>query len=181
MTIIVGKRGNSSSGGGGGGSEGYTKTYWFNSNDAATAITPITHIGGATNTYLTSDSLGVLTDAYNPDSKANLWDPSTNLFDFSSLKIGDTVELRIDINITNAAAQEINILLSLAEGTATPFELNIEHDYYKTASTSEQITAMYRIYIGADETRLGGARFRFTSLASSNITVNGWFYQITEV
>ena len=163
------------------GGSGFTKTYWFDANDAGTTASPIVHTGTATDTYLTNDVAGSSTTSYNPNSKDALWDAGTNKFNFTSLKIGDTVELRIDITITNAAAQEINLLMSLAEGSGSPYELNISHAYYKTASSSEQITALFRIYMGDETTRTGGARVRFTSLAASNITVNGWFYQITEV
>jgi hypothetical protein len=160
---------------------GFTKTYWFDANDTATTATPIAHVGGATNTYLTNNAIGSGTTSYNPDSKDALWDPATNKFDFTSLKIGDTVEIRVDINISNAAAQEVSLLMSIAESTASPYELNVAHAYYKTASSSEQVTALFRIYMGDETTRTGGARFRFSSLAASDITVNGWFYQITEV
>jgi hypothetical protein len=166
---------------GGGSGSSFTKTYWFNANDNATATTPITHTGSATGTYLTNNGLGSATTAYNPDSKAALWNPATNLFDFTSLKIGDTIEIRLDIIITNAAAQEINISISLAEGTAGARERNVVHDYYKTASTSEPITALYRLFIDDENMRTGGARFRFSSLDASSITVIGWAYQITEV
>ena len=166
---------------GGGAGSGFTKTYWFDANDVGTTASPIVHTGTATDTYLTNDAAGSGTTSYNPNSKDTLWKPGTNKFDFTSLKIGDTVELRIDVTITNAAAQEINLLMSIAEGTVSPYELNIDHTYYKTASSGEQLTALFRVYMGDETTRTGGARVRFASLAASNITVNGWFYQITEV
>lgn len=165
----------------GGSSTGFTKTYWFNANDVATTTTPITHGAGSATTFLTNDAAGPETAAYNPNSKANLWNPSTNKFDFTSLKIGDTIEFRIDVSIANAAAQEINLLISTAEGTATPRTRNVNHTYFKTASTGDQITAMYRLYIDDEDVRTGGARLRLTSIAATTIVVNGWFYQITEV
>jgi hypothetical protein len=158
-----------------------TQTYWFNISDAATTTTPITHGAGSTTTFLTNDGAGSGTTSYNPDSKAALWNTTTNKFYFSSLKIGDTVEYRIDIDIANAAAQEINIVMDLAEGTATPYSLNVNHTYFKTASAGDQITAMFRVYIGNEITRTGTARFRLTSIAATTIVVNGWFYQITSV
>ena len=160
---------------------GFTKTYWFDANDTATAATPISHGAGATNTYLTNNALGSFTNAYNPNSKDALWDPSTNKFNFTSLKIGDTVQFRIDINLSNAAAQEVDLFMSLGEGSAGPYEKNINHSYYKTASTLANDTAVFIIYIGDENTRTGGARFRFGSVAAATIVVNGWFYQITEV
>tara|TARA_R110000796_G_scaffold131037_1_gene246675 strand:+ start:768 stop:1340 length:573 start_codon:yes stop_codon:yes gene_type:complete len=159
---------------------GFTKTYWFDASDAETSTTPITHAAGSATTFLTNDGAGINTRSYNPNSKAELWNTSTNKFDFTSLKIGDTVEFRIDVSIANAAAQEINIVMDLAEGTV-PYTLNVNHTYFKTASSGDQITAMFRVYMGDEATRTGGARLRLTSIAATTIVVNGWFYQITEV
>ena len=86
----------------------FTKTYWFDANDAATTITPITHGAGSTTTFLTNDGAGSSTTSYNPDSKAALWNTATNKFDFTSLKIGNMVKFRIDTKIANAVAKEIN-------------------------------------------------------------------------
>jgi hypothetical protein len=160
---------------------GFTKTYWFDANDTATATAPISHLANATDTYLTNNAVGSFTNSYNPDSKDALWNPVTNKFDFTSLKIGDTVEFRCDIEIDNAAAQEIDMLFSLAEGTGTAYELKISHTYYKTATTGKPLTFMFRIYMGDANTRTGGGRFRLSSAAATSIRVNGWFYQITEV
>lgn len=159
---------------------GLTKTYWFDDNDTLTGTTPISHAGGATNTYLTNDSLGSSTNQYNPDSKARLWNAATNKFDFTSLKIGDVVNFRLDIEFNNAAAQEVDLIISLAEGTS-PYEKHMSHLYYKAAATGTPITAPFEIYIGDAATRDGGCRFRFSSAAAASIKVNGWYYRITEV
>lgn len=161
---------------------GFTKTYWFDDNDAATAITPISHTGGVATTYLTNDAAGTFTTSYNPDSKDALWNPVTGEFDFTSLKLGDTVEIRIDIEVdTLSANQEVDLVMSLAEGQASPYELNMNHGYYKTVSSANKITVMFRVYMGDVQTMAGGSRFRFSSLNSASIKVNGWFYQITSV
>ena len=76
---------------------GLTETYWFDANDTVTATTPISHTGGAANTYLTNDAVGGNTTSYNPNAKDTLWKPATNKFDFTSLKIGDVVNFRLDI------------------------------------------------------------------------------------
>ena len=82
---------------------------------------------------------------------------------------------------TSSANQEIDLLFSLAEGTAGPYELNIDRGYYKTISTGNKVTFLFRIYMGDENTRTGGARFRISSADNATIKVNGWFYQITEV
>ena len=160
---------------------GFTKTYWFYAADAATASSPIVHGAGSTTTFLTNDALGSGTTSYNPNSNNALWNSSTNKFDFTSLKIGDVVEMRIDLLVDNAAAQEINLLMSLAEGSAAPYELNVNHAYYKTAATGVPLTALFRVYIGDNNTKDGSARFRISSIAAANIVVQGWFYQVTVV
>jgi hypothetical protein len=160
---------------------GFTKTYWFYAADAATASSPIVHGAGATNTFLTNDALGARTTSYNPNSNNALWNPSTNKFVFTSLKIGDVVEIRIDLLIDHGAAQEFNILMSIGETTAAPYETNVNHDYYKTASTGISLTALFRLPIADAYDRDGGARFRVASIAAASIVVEGWFYQITEV
>jgi hypothetical protein len=160
---------------------GFTKTYWFDANDTATTSSPISHGAGATGTYLTNNALGSFTNSYNPNAKDALWDPSTNKFNFTSLKIGDTVLFRVDIKLTNAAAQEVDLFMSIAEGSAAPYEKNINHQYFKTASTLANDTAVFINYIGDANTRTGGARFRFASPQAATIVVNGWFYQVTSV
>ena len=89
--------------------------------------------------------------------------------------------MRIDLLVDNAAAQEINLLMSLAEGSAAPYELNVNHAYYKTAATGVPLTALFRVYIGDNNTKDGSARFRISSIAAANIVVQGWFYQVTVV
>jgi hypothetical protein len=159
----------------------FTKTYCFDATDAGTKTTPITHGAGSTTTFLTNDGAGTGTTSYNPDSKSVLWNTTTNKFDFTSLKIGDTVEFRIDVKISPAAAQEINLVMDIGEGVAGAYSLNVNHTYFKTASASDQITAMFRVYMGDEVTRANPARFRLTSIAATTVIVNGWFYQITEV
>ena len=161
--------------------DGFTKTYWFYANDVTTVSSPISHGAGSTTTFLTNDAAGTVTTTYNPDSKSALWNPATNRFDYSSLKIGDVVEFRVDLTITNAAAQEINVVMDVAEGTATAYTLNVNHAYYKTAGSGTPITALFRLYIGDENTRTGSARLRLISLDAATITVNGWFSQVTEV
>ena len=161
--------------------DGFTKTYWFYANDVTTTSAPISHGAASTTTYLTNDAAGTGTTSYNPDSKSALWNPTTNRFDYSSLKIGDVVEFRVDLTVVNGAAQEINVVMDVAEGTATAYTLNVNHAYYKTAGSGTPITALFRLYIGDENTRTGSARLRLISLDASTITVKGWFFQVTEV
>jgi hypothetical protein len=164
-----------------GGSEGFTKTYWFYSNDTATPTTPIVHGAGSATTYLTNDNLGTRTFEYNPEANTNLWNPTTNKLDLTSLKIGDIVNFRVDIVIDHAAAQEINLVMDLAEGHADAYTLNVNHSYFKTANTNVTVTAHFKLPIISQSTVNNSARLRFTSIAAASIVVEGWYYEITEV
>jgi hypothetical protein len=158
-----------------------TITYWFYDSDTVTAVTPISHAGGAANTYLTNSALGASSTAYNPASNDRLWNSSTSLFDFTSLKLGDTIEFRVDIDITTTAAnQEVSLLMSLSEGYS-PYEFNMTHLSYKTVSSNNKRSILFTVYIGDTGTINGGARFRFASADNATIKVDGWFYKITEV
>ena len=148
--------------------ESSTKTYWFYPADSATAATPITHGAGSTTTFLTNNALGGRTTSYNPNSNSNLWNASTNKF-------------RVDLLVDHAAAQELNVVIDVAEGGIAPYSLNVNHAYYKTASTNVPITAMFRLYIGNADTKDNSARFRLTSLAAASVVVEGWLVQVTSV
>jgi hypothetical protein len=160
---------------------GYTKTYHFYDNDNATTASPIVHGAGVSTTYITNDAAGAGTKTYNPDSKAKLWNAATNEFDFTSLKLGDVVNFRFDLSIDHGAAQEVDLFMSLAEGGSNPYELKASHNYYKTASTGVTVTAQFILPITSQPTLDNPARPRFSSLDAATITVNGFYYQITEV
>lgn len=157
---------------------GFTKTYWFYTENTLPAIT---HTAGATNTYLTNNALGAGTTQYNPDTNDAIWNPSTGKFDFTSLKIGDVVNITGRLLFDNAAAQEVDMFISAAEGTATPHEHQINHSYYKTAATGTGLTFAFPFLIKNADHKNGGARFRFASIAASSITVDSWSIVVTEV
>jgi hypothetical protein len=162
--------------------ESLARSYWFYANDTATnpaaGGTKITHSAGSPTTFLTNNALGTRTFAYNPESKADIWNPVTNKFDFTSLKIGDVVSLRIDLVIDHAAAQEINLVLDLAEGAVAPYTLNITHDYYVTATNNVTVTAFFELPFISLPTVDNSARIRFKSIAAATIVVEGWYYRI---
>jgi hypothetical protein len=155
---------------------GYSRTYWFVTRSNAAAIS---HTAGATDTYLTNNANTI--KSYNPNSKANLWDPSTNKFDLSNNKIGDVVTFISRCEFDNLAAQEVNMFISVAEGTSTAHEHQINHSYYKTAAGGTGISFEYTMTIEDADERDGGARFRFASVQAASITVNNFTTVVTEV
>ena len=153
-----------------------SKTYWFVDRSNASAIT---HVGGATDTYLTNNANATV--SYNPDGEAPIWDATTNSFNLSNNKIGDVVHFSAKCTFNNLAAQEIDMFISAAEGTGTAHEHQINHAYYKTAATNTGFTFNYMMTIeNADEID-GGARFRFASVQAASITVENFTTVITSV
>ena len=159
-------------------STGFTKTYWFVNESTNPALA---HAGNASNTYLLNNSSGPKSVNYNPDSKNALWNPSTNKFDFTPLKIGDIATVTGSIIYDNLAAQEVDIFISMAEGTASAHEHQVNHTYHKTAKTGTEVTFSYPILMHDADAIAGGARIRFASVQAASITGATWSTVITEV
>jgi hypothetical protein len=165
--------------------ENISRIYWFYSNDTATnpaaGGTKISHTANSTTTFLTNNALGNRTDEYNPLVKDDVWNATTDSFDFNSLKVGDVINMRVDLVIDHAAAQEINLVMDLAEGSAAPYLLNISHDYYVTATNGVVVTAYFELPFISQDSVDYPARIRFLSKGAATIIVEGWYYKITSV
>lgn len=154
---------------------------WFDDNDLTTQAVPISHSGGATDTYLTNDSSGAYTNQYNPGGYPRIWDSSNNQFDFSHLKIGDVITFRVDLSLTTSANnQEFDIVMDLAIGGAAPYTLHFYTGEYKNLGTYGA-TFYNEIYIGNTDTLNYPAKFRFESVDNASIKVNGWFTKVITV
>jgi hypothetical protein len=167
--------------------ESSARLYWFYANDTATnpaaGGTKISHAANATDTYLTNNNLGNRTTSYNPRLKDNVWNPLTNKFDYTSLKIGDIFNIRVDLVIDHAAAQEVILVMDLAEGstTTTPYTQNVSHDYYVTATNGVTITAFFETPLFSQATLDNPARLRLESKGAATIIVEGFYYKVTSV
>lgn len=119
-------------------------------NDTATATTPIAMPLADTWYNLTSDGLGPNSQtALKLPGNKNTWNTTSNQLELDDLTIGDTVDLRIDVDITTTSANEvIELGLRLAAGSGSSFVLSVGRQYFKTAGT-EQIVLPYWFYIGS--------------------------------
>lgn len=147
-------------------------------NDLATATTRITVPG--TNTYvsITNDTLGPQTTrAYLPTGVTDIWNPTTGLFDFSQLSNGDTIDIRLSLEVTTTSpSQSIDIDMELGIGGFS-YDVLFHSSTVKTAGT-QQINRFNSIYMGDDNTRLNGARFKIRSDALATCKVLGWYCKI---
>jgi len=150
---------------------------WFNYNDLATATTPISHTGGV-DTKLTNDTLGPATlTPFPPEGVTQVWDEVANQFDWTELRNGDTVDIRLDLEITTASAnQELEVYMKLGVG-GTEIIVPIMDRVIKTAGAI-RIVEFSSVFMGGDNTLLNPAELYFSSPNNATIKVNGWYNRV---
>ena len=146
----------------------------FDYNDLATATTPISITGGAGFTYLTNDELGAFTNKlFPPDGITDIWDASSNEFDFSQLPLGSKIEIRLDLTVTTSGANtQIDGALELGIGN-TPYDVQW-FDRFEKSSGSHPVTVTSFIYIGDNNTQNFPAKFKVEADGNVDVIVNGW-------
>lgn len=153
---------------------------WWDYNDTATAGTPIVLSTAGSFFDLTNDGLGPFTNkSYKLPEVTDVWDVSTNRLDFTSLKLGDVVNFRIDTTVTtNGANDVISIAMELGLG-ASPYTLNIVERGYRYAGTHNLVT-MFSVYMGDTNTLNNPAKIKMSSDTgtTNSVVVNGWFVEV---
>jgi hypothetical protein len=127
---------------------------WADYADVATTGSPIAV--SAVPAVLTNDGLGVDTNtAYLPiggNGITQLWNTSSNGFDFSDLNVGDMLDIRMDVSVIIASTNtvvDINLVMGSGGSVVVPF---ISDQNYKATGTFEVIRYM-GIYIGSTDVR----------------------------
>jgi hypothetical protein len=153
---------------------------WSNYGDVATATTPITLTPTATFVDMTDDGASAQTDTtFDLPEVGNLWNVGTSSFDFSDLKIGDTVDIRIDLDITTTGANhEIEVQLDM---DTAPIDINFPllliRQNFKTAVTAAKLIRFYSLFIGSAGVRDGVHKIQVRSDTGTTDTVrvHGWY------
>lgn len=146
----------------------------FDYNDVTTATTPILITGGAGFTFLTNDGAGAATNKlYPPVGVTDVWNASTNEFDFSQLTKGSKVSIRIDLLVTTLSPNtQIDIALELGIGISS-YDIQWV-DVFEKSAGDHRITVSDFIYIGDDRTQSGAAKFKIEADGNCDVKVNGW-------
>lgn len=149
---------------------------WADYEDVATTGTPISVT--AIPTVLTNDGLGVDTNTkYLPTSGngvTQLWDTSSNGFDFSDLEVGDMVDIRMDITmiiVSNNTAVDVDLHMGSGGSVVVPF---ISQQNFKSTGSFEVIRYM-GIYIGSEDVRDNLAQLKINADNNCTCTVHGWY------
>ena len=153
---------------------------WADYADVATTGSPIAVT--AVPAVLTNDGLGVDTNtAYLPiggNGITQLWNTSSNGFDFSDLNVGDMLEIRMDIDViivSNNTAVDVNLHMGSGGTVIVPF---ISHQNFKTTGTFEVIRYM-GLYIGSEDIRDTLAQLKIEADNNCTCIVNGWYIKAT--
>lgn len=156
------------------GNEGF-----FDYNDATTAITPVTLLAGV-ETPLTNDGAGAFSNRkYKPEDVSDIWDVSSNSFDFSELSLGDELMMRMDVSLTTAAVNtDLSLGLQLGVG-GSPYDLVfLQEKPFKVASAHPNEIVTAHVYIGDENTLNNPAKVMATVDKDATIIVNGWYVRI---
>lgn len=146
--------------------------------DTVTSTTPIALTAAGTEYQLTNNGLGTNTLTTYSLPGVSIYNTATNYFNFSNLKLGDTVDIRVEYTITTTSANNVvNLFMELGVGV-TPYKLNVDQKYFKTASTNK-VNANAHFYIGNATTLNGLARFLLANDSTgSSVKVTGWFIRV---
>lgn len=142
-------------------------------NDLATASTPLSLSAGVA-LQLENDGAGSFTNlTYIPSGVASLWDTTLDQLDFSDLKLGDKVLLRLDVTLTTLSANtDIDMTMDLAIG-GTPYSLDISRESFKSTGTYN-ITETFPVYMGDANTRDNPGEIMLETDKNATVVVNGW-------
>lgn len=154
---------------------------WYDYNDTATQTTPIALTTASTYYDLTNNGLGTNTSIlYGVAGTTNIYNTSTQRFDFSSLAVGDTIDIRVDVTVTTTSANTaLDMALELATGTGTPVVIPILNTLnVKTASTLN-IVSERMFYLGSSLTKNNPAKIKMRGdTTGATVKVNGWFVRV---
>ncbi len=153
---------------------------WFDYNDSATATTPITITGGAGFIDLTNDGLGAFTNKnYPPLGVTDVYDVDNDRFDFSQFKLGDMIDIRLDLEVTTTSTNtEVNVYLLLADGGSSYTIPFTTEQNYKNSGTYN-INRFNGVYMGDANTLDNFGKFQMSSDKTCTVVVRGWYCKIT--
>lgn len=149
-------------------------------NDLATSSTPLNASSGVP-LALTNDGAGAFTNkAYKPEGITDVWNAVGSVFDFSELSLGDTVDIRLDVEVTTTAAnQQVDVYLELGQG-AGAYTIPFVNLVVKSAGTARG-ARFNSVYMGDVNTLNNSAQFFVLTDAAATVKVNGWYVRVLGV
>lgn len=146
---------------------------FFDYNDAATILTPISTIVD-TAVDIPNDTLGEYTTrAFAPLGVTDVWNGS--VFDFSELTVGSELLIRLDMTVTTLLQNtEIFVDLVFGDDFSIPF---VTAQNFKNAG-AHRLVATHPVYIGSTDTLNSLAIFKITTDRLATFTVAGFYVSV---
>lgn len=137
-------------------------------------------VSGGVATDLLNNNLGVYSSsAQAPYGITQIWNTTTNAFDFSQLSLGDMVSLRADLFIdTTATNQDFRVYITLGIGTESEYSLLLNQTTYKGAVSNYAFLEEVTFSIDNEDWRTAPAKISVLTDASASVLVNGWYVPI---
>lgn len=148
----------------------------------ATGVEDYNHAGGALSpalgvkTQVLNDAAGAYTNtAYKITGYPDIWNPSTNQFNWSHLSLGDSVDIRFDFTVTTNGTHNDTAIIIRAGVGAAPYDLTAITGEWQSTGTY-QLTVWYSVYMGDANTLNNPAEvYVMSTTAGETVLCNGWY------
>lgn len=152
----------------------------YDYNDTATQTTPISISSPNTFFNLTNNALGAFTNTtYKLPGVDNVWFTGTQAFDWTGLELGDTLDIRLDIEVTSTSAnQDFDVSLFIADGQPGVYQIPFAVERAFKSAGARRVVLYNGIYMGDTNTLNNPARFKIKSSDTGSVKVAGWFVKV---
>jgi hypothetical protein len=157
----------------------YSAFGYFHISDLATQTTPLAFLA-ATPLQLTNDGRGAFTNYEQaPYGVSDIWNTSTNKFEFAKLSVGDGVLFRADLSIsTTSVNQNLQLYIKFGIGTPSEYDLLIDSWNEKSVITFKHFLKDVSFSIDNEDWRTAPAKIYILSDDDGSVKVNGWYIPI---
>ena len=130
--------------------------------------TPI-NVPAGVETKLTLTTVGGNEDErFLPLGASNLWDSVNSQFDFSSLEVGDMIDIRVDGSLTNTGFNE-SFVLNLVGGIGSPSEFTLPFASGNRLFAGDALVSRYNgLFVGSDNIKNSPAELRILTTDTSS-------------
>ncbi len=152
---------------------------FFDYNDLATVATPIIVTPASGHVLLTNDGEGANTNKnFAPVGMTDIWLSGSNTFDWSQLKMGDMIDIRIDLElITTSVNTEIHVDLHLGTGIDA-YTINFLSGLNFKETGTHFLGRFNGLYLGNANTIDNGGQFKIRADKNCSVTVVGWYVKV---
>ena len=149
----------------------------YDYNDLGTSSSPIALTSANTQYEMTNDGLGVFTNKdFILPGVSDLWNSSTDRFDFSGLSLGDTVDIRVDFTVTISTTNTVvDFALELGLG-GSPYQVEVMSPVNFKTVQAYSMVHWQGVYMGDTNTLQNPAKLLARADKTGvSVVVNGWY------